>query len=68
MLFRAAYAARAGDHPTPTYVKQVVENFRRDFRLSILQQLNLQAHNLTQLIQLEHALWYKPQQLQPYHG
>ena len=28
--------------------------------MSILQQLNLQAHNLTQLIQLEHALEYKP--------
>jgi hypothetical protein len=36
-------------------VKQVVENFRRDFRMSILQQLNLQAHNLMQLIQLEHV-------------
>jgi hypothetical protein len=41
--------------PPPTYVKQVVENFRRDFRLSILQQMNLQANSLTQLIQLEHV-------------
>ena len=38
---------------TPTYVKQVSE-ILRVLGLSILQQLNLQAHNLTQLIQLEH--------------
>ena len=39
-------------HP---YLDNSESDILSGFRLSILQQLNLQAHNLTQLIQLEHA-------------
>ena len=67
--FLKALKTGVGRRPCHPYLCETSgQHSLMDFRMSILQQLNLQAHNLTQLIQLEHALEYKPQLLQPYHA